>query len=92
MFVQSLKMTMQNSQTLDEIIKRIRQPQKSLVLSHQNPDGDTLGSMLALGNVLTKLGHEVDHVVSDPVPEVYKFLRLLLQPELIYRQLFFRRL
>lgn len=44
------------------------------MLSHQNPDGDTLGSMLAMGAILKKSGHIVDHVISDPVPVIYKFL------------------
>lgn len=65
---------MQNTQTLLEIIKAIKSSKKSLVLSHQNPDGDTLGSMLAIGKILKDLGHSVDHVISDPVPEIYNFL------------------
>lgn len=58
----------------EKIVGLIKESKRSLVLSHLNPDGDTLGSMLALGVILKKLGHVVDHVVSDPVPEVYKFL------------------
>ena len=68
---------MNDKQTLNNIIEIIKDSGKSkncLVLSHQNPDGDTLGSMLALGEILKILGHKVDRVISDPVPEVYKFL------------------
>lgn len=65
---------MQHNNTLNNIIEKIKSSKKSLVLSHQNPDGDTLGSMLALGALLKKSGHVVDHVISDPVPEIYKFL------------------
>ncbi len=65
---------MQSSKTLDNIIEKIKSSKKSIVMAHQNPDGDTLGSMLALGALLKKCGHVVDHVISDPVPEVYKFL------------------
>jgi len=56
------------------IIKKIKDSKESLVLSHMNPDGDTLGSMLALGAILRESGHVVDHVVSDDVPEIFKFL------------------
>lgn len=75
---------MQHNNTLNNIIEKIKSSKKSLVLSHQNPDGDTLGSMLALGALLKKSGHVVDHVISDPVPEIYKFLpytNLVKMPE-----------
>ena len=68
---------MDDIKTLNNIIEVIKNSGKSkncLVLSHQNPDGDTLGSMLALGELLKVLGHKVDRVISDPVPVVYKFL------------------
>lgn len=68
---------MNDSQTLNNIIEIIKSNGKvknCLVLSHQNPDGDTLGSMLALGEILRILGHKVDRAISDPVPEIYKFL------------------
>lgn len=65
---------MKDKQSLSKIVEKIKSSRKSLVLAHQNPDGDTLGSMLAVGSFLRELGHEVDHVISDPVPEIYKFL------------------
>lgn len=68
------KDNMHDEKSLNEIILAIKSSKKSLVLAHQNPDGDTLGSMLAVGALLRKLGHEVDHSISDPVPQIYKFL------------------
>lgn len=65
---------MHDDKTLNSIVEAIKDNKKSLVLSHQNPDGDTLGSMLVLGALLKKMGHIIDHVICDPVPEVYKFL------------------
>ena len=65
---------MHDAKTLNNIIHEIKNSKRSLVLSHQNPDGDTLGSNLALGAILKKFGHVVDHVICDPVPEIYKFL------------------
>lgn len=73
-----------DNQTLNNIIEKIKGSKKSLVLAHQNPDGDTLGSMLAVGAILRILGHTVDHSISDPVPEIYKFLsytELVKEPE-----------
>ena len=68
---------MNHNKTLNkivEIVKNSGSQKNCIVLSHQNPDGDTLGSMLTIGEVLRMLGHNVDRVVSDPVPEIYKFL------------------
>ncbi len=65
---------MHNNKILNNIVEKIRSSKRSVVFSHQNPDGDTLGSMLALGALLKKSGHVVDHIIHDPVPEIYKFL------------------
>ena len=67
-------MQIKDIETLNKIISKIKSSKKSLVLSHQNPDGDTLGSMLAIGLILQEIGHKVDFVISDPVPEIFKFL------------------
>ena len=41
---------------------------------HLNPDGDTIGSMLAIGSVLKRLGKKVRLFSQDPVPENLRFL------------------
>jgi len=41
---------------------------------HLNPDGDTIGSMLAIGSVLKRLGKKVCLFSQDPVPENLRFL------------------
>ena len=45
-----------------------------LVAAHANPDGDAVGSTLALGRVLEALGREVVMYNADPTPEYYRFL------------------
>jgi phosphoesterase RecJ-like protein len=45
-----------------------------LVVSHKNPDGDTLGSGLALYFVLKSLGKEVGLLCVHPAPEYLSFL------------------
>lgn len=45
-----------------------------LVSVHKNPDGDALGSQLALTLALEKLGKTVTAQNIDPVPEIYRFL------------------
>lgn len=41
---------------------------------HLNPDGDTIGSMLAIASVLKRLGKKARLFSQDPVPENLKFL------------------
>lgn len=48
--------------------------QTVLLSVHRNPDGDALGSQLALMLALEKLGKTVRSHNLDPVPEIYRFL------------------
>jgi len=55
-----------------------------LIACHIMPDGDTLGSALALAQELMAQGKRVEVVCQDPVPELYLFLpgsSLMLAPE-----------
>ncbi len=45
-----------------------------LITSHARPDGDSLGSQLALAEALTRLGKAVRVVNADPPPARYAFL------------------
>lgn len=45
-----------------------------LIISHNKPDGDTLGANLALRQALQKKGKRVTSACSDPVPGVSQFL------------------
>lgn len=46
----------------------------SLLVMHVTPDGDTIGSALALGWALRSLGQKVTWACQDPIPERYQFL------------------
>lgn len=49
--------------------------EKDLALvSHIQPDGDAIGSILALGLALIKNGHSVQILNPDGVPQIYTFL------------------
>lgn len=54
--------------------EQIKNAQKILVLTHTSPDGDGLGSLLALYLVLKQLGKEVTAVVPDQISGALKFL------------------
>lgn len=44
------------------------------IISHFRPDGDALGSLIALGLALRQLGKQVSLWNEDPVPARYRFL------------------
>ncbi len=45
-----------------------------LILTHQYPDGDTLGSAYALGQALQQMGKKVRVVCSDVIPGKYAYI------------------
>lgn len=49
--------------------------EKILLLSHARPDGDAVGSLLGLGNVLKTAGKEVQMVLEDGVPTSFHHLQ-----------------
>lgn len=57
-----------------QTIELIRGSEKILLLTHINPDGDALGSILALFLVLKKLGKVVTAVSPDSIPSYFSFL------------------
>jgi phosphoesterase RecJ-like protein len=59
---------------LNRIREAILSANKLLITSHINPDGDAIGSQLALYGALTQLGKQVSIINSSPVPVIYRFL------------------
>ena len=57
-----------------EILAVIRQGERFLVCSHSRPDGDAVGSMLAMGMLLEQLGKRADLVAADRIPFMYRQL------------------
>ncbi|WP_124727538.1 DHH family phosphoesterase [Staphylospora marina] len=62
------------NQTFDALNRFIERGTRFLVVSHLNPDGDAIGSTLAMGYALRKLGKEVTMVNESPVPDKFLFL------------------
>ena len=58
-------------QRLAEICDAIHARQRFLITSHARPDGDSIGSQLAMAYALEALGKEVRIVNADPAPEHY---------------------
>jgi bifunctional oligoribonuclease and PAP phosphatase NrnA len=57
---------------LSAVCVELGRHQRFLLTSHARPDGDAIGSQLALAYALRALGKHVDLVNRDPVPEPYR--------------------
>jgi len=59
---------------VEAILAVIKEGERFLVCSHAGPDGDAVGSMLAMGMLLEQMGKRVDMVSADRVPVVHRWL------------------
>jgi phosphoesterase RecJ-like protein len=60
--------------TVKKIVDVFRQKNTFFLTGHEQPDGDTVGSELALAGYLKSLGKRVTVANIGPVPEMFKFL------------------
>lgn len=60
--------------SLQEIAEVLRRSRRMIICGHVMPDGDCLGSVLALGLAMEEMGKQVTMVSPDPVPEALDFL------------------
>src|ERR671917_1035945 len=63
---------------LDAVVEALRAHDRFLVTTHENPDGDALGSLLASKLALAQLGKDVKiYLAGDtPLPREYAFMEL----------------
>jgi phosphoesterase RecJ-like protein len=59
---------------LDSITNIMEKEERFLITSHVRPDGDSIGTQLALGMILNEMGKKVTILNEDPVPKCYSFL------------------
>lgn len=59
---------------LKQLQALIRKSKTVMVATHEGPDGDGIGSILALGMGLKQLGKTVTFYMKDPVPKMYRYL------------------
>lgn len=55
----------------ETLIRRLRQGKRFLLTSHINPDGDAVGSCLAMARILRSMGKGAVVWLRDPFPSVY---------------------
>ncbi|MEW5940286.1 MAG: DHH family phosphoesterase, partial [Chloroflexota bacterium] len=63
------------SAIITEIKERLASAQSVLIASHVRPDGDAIGSLLALGLALQGAGKRVQMVLQDGVPASFRHLQ-----------------
>src|SRR5215203_2065648 len=56
---------------IERICEEITRRRRFLITSHARPDGDSIGSQLAMAFALAALGKQVRIVNADPAPEHY---------------------
>jgi phosphoesterase RecJ-like protein len=63
----------------DKVLDALRGAEKLIVVTHENPDGDALGSLIAMQQILTAMGKDCAMFIdaSDfPLPHEYRFFPL----------------
>lgn len=69
---------------MNNIVNQLKKSRSVLITSHVNPDGDAIGSLIAMGIALTARGIDTTLFNESPIPAVYRFLPGV---ELILREL-----
>jgi phosphoesterase RecJ-like protein len=63
----------------DEVVAEIRAVERFVLATHEHPDGDALGSLVAMHGVLSALGKDSIMFMSAeefPLPQEYRFFKL----------------
>jgi bifunctional oligoribonuclease and PAP phosphatase NrnA len=63
----------------DRVLEELRAAQRLIVVTHENPDGDALGSLIGMQGALTALGKDCLIFMDEadlPLPQEYHFLTL----------------
>ncbi|HEX4384276.1 MAG TPA: bifunctional oligoribonuclease/PAP phosphatase NrnA [Myxococcales bacterium] len=68
------KVDWQPAENLPRVVDALRSARRVLLTMHRGPDGDALGSALALGNALRELGRDVTVYNPDDLPYNFRFL------------------
>ena len=60
--------------TLDDILVEIKKANDIVLMAHEAPDGDAIGSSLGMGLALRNMGKNVTVLMKEDFPENFKFL------------------
>jgi len=59
---------------MKKIINRLKNSNHIIIASHTNPDGDAIGSLIAMGLALDTLNKNITLYNESPIPSAYRFL------------------
>src|SRR5882757_7777844 len=65
---------MTHEASIAELLKTFRSTKSFLITSHARPDGDAIGSALALAEILAQLDCQTRVIMADPPPYIYSTL------------------
>ena len=63
----------------DRVLSELREAGKLVVVAHENPDGDAIGSLVAMRAILAEIGKDCVMFIDAhdlPLPQEYRFLPL----------------
>ena len=63
----------------DRVLAELRDADKLVVVAHENPDGDAIGSLVATQGILSEIGKDCLMFIAErdlPLPQEYRFLPL----------------
>ena len=63
----------------EQVLRELRDGERFVLVSHEHPDGDALGSLVAMHGVLRALGKDAVIVIAPeefPLPQEYRFFAL----------------
>lgn len=61
--------------SVEQIARQIEKRDDFILVSHTMPDGDNIGSLLGMYQVLNHMGKKAKMVLQDPVPAIYHYLQ-----------------
>ncbi len=73
-FLPNRIISMLSDNEINKLKQLLNQRKNIVITSHTNPDGDAIGSSLAMYHYLTKLGNNVEMMVPNSFPEYYNWL------------------
>lgn len=65
---------MATQKAINEVVEILRGYDRFIVVSHVNPDGDAVGSLLGLYLALKEMGKQAWALAKEPLPEIFDFL------------------
>jgi phosphoesterase RecJ-like protein len=72
-------MSAEDAEARQQILDELRAAQRLVVVAHENPDGDAVGSLVAMQGILSAIGKDCLMFIAArdlPLPQEYRFLPL----------------